>query len=531
MVAVDGHGNVSVESAAVTATPYDTTAPGTPAAPTGRPGDGSATIGWTAPADPDPLTYRVHRDGVLVATVAAAPTTVTGLVNGTTYSFTVEAVDPSGNTSAVSVAVSVVPGVGSVPAQGSGETGGLAASSDGRFVVVGTRARLEASDTNTAYELYRLDRTAGTASRIAPMAAAATTADATNSASPAISDDGRYVALATTARLLAADTNSLSDVYRLDTVTGTWSLVSVPTTGRVSASVPGTQLQAGSSVYATSPAVVLSGDGDLVLFYSARSDLGPADTNGVVDVYAKRMSTGTVTRVSASATGANLPQAATGPALALTPDGRFALFPATGPSGPMVLYRKTLSGTGAGTATVVSTIGTTAVGVYRDTGDVDISDDGRYVAFVTSAMPTAPATSWSTGLAYRKDTTTGAVAALGTGQTTAWEHQVALDPTGRFGFYSTTAAVVPGDTNGHTDVLRRDLDTGTTTLVTADGDGRPVSGPSGAVGSAEYGRVLAVRGDLVVLTTSQGLIAADTNRLRDLYVKDLTTGGVGVPVS
>ncbi len=245
VVAVDGHGNVSDASAAVTATPYDATAPGTPTAVTGQSGNGSATLSWAAPADVDPLTYRVYRDGVLVATVAGSPATVTGLVNGTSYSFTVTAVDPSGNESAVSAAVVLAPTAGSVPAQGSGETGGLAASSDGRFVVVGTRAQLQAADTNTAYELYRLDRVSGTASRIAPMAAAATTADATNSASPAISDDGRYVALATTAKLVAADTNSLPDVYRLDTTTGTWALVSVPTTGRVSASVAGTVLQTG----------------------------------------------------------------------------------------------------------------------------------------------------------------------------------------------------------------------------------------------------------------------------------------------
>ncbi|SDP65689.1 Fibronectin type III domain-containing protein, partial [Klenkia soli] len=530
VVAVDGHGNTSAASAAVTATPYDRTAPAAPTAVTGRAGNGSATISWTAPADPDALAYRVYRDGALVTTVSASPTTVTGLTNGTTYSFIVVAVDPSGNASAASAAAVVVPVAGTVPAQGSGDTGGLAASADGRYVVVGTRAKLESSDTNTAYELYRIDRAAGTATRIAPLPAAATSADATNSAAPAISDDGRYVALATTVALVAADTNRLADVYRLDTTTGTWALVSVPASGKVSGTVAGTELQAGSAVSATSPAVVVSGDGDLVLFYSSRSDLGPADANGVVDVYAKRMSTGAVTRVSTSATGGDLPRSATGPALALTPDGRFALFPATGSGGPVVLYRKTLTGAGAGQATVVSTIGSTEVGVFRDTGDVDLSDDGRYVAFVTSARPTAPGSSGSVGLAYRKDTATGALAALGDGQTTAWEHQIALDPTGRWGFFSTTAAVT-GDTNGHTDVFRRDLQAGTVVLVTADADGRPVTGPAGAVAAAEYGRVIAVSGDLVVLTTSQGLLPADTNRVRDLYVKDLAAGTALSPVA
>ncbi len=258
-------------------------------------------------------------------------------------------------------------------------------SSDGRYVVTGTRARLEASDTNTAHELYRIDRVAGTATRIAPQPASATTADATNSAAPAISDDGRYVALATSAALVPADTNGRPDVYRLDTVTGTWALVSVPVNGRVNATVAGTVLQTASSVYATSPAVVISGDGDLVLFSSQRSDLGPTDGNGVVDLYAKRLSTGAVTRVSATATGGELPRQVAGPALAITPDGRFALFPATGSNGPVVLYRATL--TGGADPVVVSTFGSTPVAVARDTGDVDLSDDGRYVVFSTSAKP------------------------------------------------------------------------------------------------------------------------------------------------
>ncbi|WP_448642700.1 hypothetical protein [Geodermatophilus sp. URMC 63] len=54
------------------------------------------------------------------------------------------------------------------------------------------------------------------------------------------------------------------------------------------------------------------------------------------------------------------------------------------------------------------------------------------------------------------------------------------------------------------------------------------SGPTGTVTSAEYGRLAAVDGGRVVVTT-QALAPTDTNRLRDLYVKDLTDGTVTVP--
>jgi hypothetical protein len=200
------------------------------------------------------------------------------------------------------------------------------------------------------------------------------------------------------------------------------------------------------------------------------------------------------------------------------------------------LWRKTLSGTGAGTATLVSTVTVagraTTFGVYRDAGDVAISDDGRYVAFSTTNQITTatPATTGSTGLAYRLDTTTGAVLALGSGQTTTWEHQVELDPTGRYAFFETTAAELAADANGHTDVYRRDLAgdvAGPLVLVTADASGQATAGPTGSAMPAEYGRVVAVTGDRVLVTTSQALLPSDTNKVRDLYAKDLLTGAVG----
>ena len=537
LVAVDTHGHPSEPSDPAVATPTDLTPPGVPADVVATAGLGQAVVRWSPVADADLAEYRVQAtDGSVLAVVPAPGTQVvlSGLEDDVEYELTVVAVDTAGNVSDPSAAVRVTPVARPVPALGAGESGGLAVSGDGRFVVIGTRARLEPADTNTAYELHLVDRAAGTVRRIAPLPAGATAADSTNASAPAISDDGRYVALATTAALVPADTNRAADVYRLDTASATWALVSVPAGGKVS-TIPGTVLHTGPSVYATSPTVVMSADGDLVLFYSTRADLGPRDTNGVVDVFAKRMSTGAVTRVSATATGTDLPRTALGPALALTPDGRFALFPAASSNGVVALYRKTLSGTGAGEALVVSSVPVagraTEFSVFRDAGDVDLSDDGRYVALVTSAKlgTTTVTASWTTGLAYRVDTATGSVLPLGNGQRTAWEHQVALDPTGRYAFFATVAPQVPGDGNAHTDHFRRDLDGGVAgplALVTADAAGTATTGVTGSIVPAEYGRLFPVTGDRVLVTTSQALLPADTNRLRDLYAKDLAGGGV-----
>jgi hypothetical protein len=122
---------------------------------------------------------------------------------------------------------------------------------------------------------------------------------------------------------------------------------------------------------------------------------------------------------------------------------------------------------------------------------------------------------------------------MGSGQLTEWEHRVELDPTGRYGFFATTAAALPADGNGHTDFYRRDLAGGVAgplLLVTANSDGQVVGGPIGAVASTEYGRLFAADADRVLVLTSQALVSADTNRLRDLYAKDLASGIAGSPL-
>ncbi|NAZ81469.1 hypothetical protein GTR02_06525 [Kineococcus sp. R8] len=527
VVAVDAAGNVSTPSATVAVTP--STPPLAPPRVTVLPSDAQLGVSWS-PVAGAVGSYEVLLDGVVHGSVAPAVSTyrVSGLTNGRSYTVGVRAVTPAGTTGATGT-VAAAPVAPGTPAGGAGASSGLAVTPDGRFVVTGTAARLEPADTNTAYELYVLDRQSGSARRLSPLSASATTTDATNRSGVAISDDGRYVALATTLPKVAADTNGLTDVYRLDLLTGEWRLASVPSTGRVG-STAGTTLQTGAAVHSTAPSVALSADGDRVHFFSERADLVAGDTNGAVDVFAKVMSTGAVVRVSATATGANLNRTVWGPALDVSPDGRFVVFPAANASGVMTLLRKD---TRTGEVLPVSTA-TTASGqvvemaVYRDAGDVGISDDGRHVVFsTTSQAPTGGSGYHSAGLAYRKDVVTGALARLGTGQTTVWEHRAALDPTGRYGFVSTVAALLPGDTNGRTDHYRRDLATGQLVLVTAAADGSATpSVTSGATSPAEYGLIAVASADSVVVGTLQPLQPQDANAVNDVYAKDVAAGTV-----
>jgi hypothetical protein len=69
----------------------------------------SITLSWTASTDPGSgvAHYNVYRNGTKVGTPSSTSFTDTGLSASTSYSYTVSAVDPSGNTSAQSAALSI----------------------------------------------------------------------------------------------------------------------------------------------------------------------------------------------------------------------------------------------------------------------------------------------------------------------------------------------------------------------------------------------------------------------------------------
>jgi len=100
----------SAASATVAVTPY--TVPGAPTIGTATPGNGQATIAFTAPASNGGsaiTSYTVTCNaGGFTATGAVSPLTVTGLTNGTAYNCSVVATNAAGP-SAASATVAVTP--------------------------------------------------------------------------------------------------------------------------------------------------------------------------------------------------------------------------------------------------------------------------------------------------------------------------------------------------------------------------------------------------------------------------------------
>lgn len=94
----------------VAETVADTVAPSVPTNLAATPGNTQVALTWTGSTDNVGVSvYRVRRGGVLVASPTSASHTDTGLTNGTTYTYTVSAVDAAGNESAQTAAVTATP--------------------------------------------------------------------------------------------------------------------------------------------------------------------------------------------------------------------------------------------------------------------------------------------------------------------------------------------------------------------------------------------------------------------------------------
>jgi len=245
----------------------------------------------------------ISDDGRFVAFQSGGGLLVAGDTNGGSDVFVHDR--QTGQTTRVSV--------DSTGAQGNGPSQWPSISGDGRFVAFvydDTRTNnLVANDTNHTTDIFVHDRQTGQTTRVS--------VDSTGAQSngpsfmPSISGDGRFVAFDSTAtNLVPGDSNTKGDVFVHDRQTGQ--------TTRASVSSSGAQ---GNSV---SQHAVISVEGRFVAFESAATTLVAGDTNGDSDVFVHDRQTGQTTRVSVDSTGAQ--GNAGGASPAITGDGELVAF-------------------------------------------------------------------------------------------------------------------------------------------------------------------------------------------------------------
>lgn len=398
--------------------------------------------------------------------------------------------------------------------QANNTSGDAAISADGRYVVFQSRAEnLVSDDNNGSDDLFLHDLQVGTTTRVS---VAFDGGNANSfSDSPSLSADGRFVTFRSPAsNLVEGDLNFEQDIFVRDLQLGV--------TTRVSLSTDGTSVNSDGSRF---PAI--SHGGMHVTFLSDASNLAPRDSNTQSDVFLRDLATGTTALVSrrapalasVSATG-NSPDFGN---IAVSDDGRFVVFQSNAKqlvhddSGrPDIFRRDMLSG-----VTVRVSIADDESLANSDSYVADVSADGRFVAFASSASNLVSTATAGSNIFVRDMTleTTELISVTidgGAANSAFWPNTSA---DGRYVvFISTSATLVPGDANNHSDIFVRDRQTGITTLV---GPGPEQS----ELFSSLCAPAISGNGRYVVFASAvNNIVPGDANGNYDIFVRDLLLG-------
>jgi len=338
----------------------------------------------------------------------------------------------------------------------------------------------------------------------------------------AMSGNGQFVAfISADNNIVAGDTNSRADVFVRDLAAGTTEQVNLGAGG-----APG----AGGS--GPSGPLAISSSGRYVVFATTDS-LVPADGNGALDVYVRDRTNGTTERVSVKADGSSITSGvvSAGP---ITPDGRYALFTA---SGTGITANDTLAVVDvfvrdrvAGTTRMIS-VASNGAPAAADSTSASMSGDGRFVVF-TSAASNLAGGGWSNVFVHDRDadgngvfdepsgsaTTLVSAAAPGVGGNGP-STVAAISADGHFVVFQSSASnLVAGDSNGAADVFLFDRQTVTLSRVNR----QPGGAESDAAGSLNAaGASITDDGHYVVFTSGDAsLVPFDGNGAADVFRYD-----------
>jgi Tol biopolymer transport system component len=154
-----------------------------------------------------------------------------------------------------------------------------------------------------------------------------------------------------------------------------------------------------------------------------------------------------------------------------------------------------------------------------------ISSSGRYTAFESLASNLVAGDANGVWDVFVRDAVNGTTVRVsvssGGVEGDADSRLAAISADGRYvAFESLASNLVPGDTNGVSDVFVHDTTTGTTTLVSADASGVPGNAASSWASISADGRFVAFE------SAATNLVASDTNGAVDVFVKDMLTGAL-----
>ena len=447
----------------------------------------------------------------------------------------------------------------------------LAISDDGTRVLFTTSAQVAGADTNTGYDLYVRDLTAGTTTLVSRVSGAGAVALG-GTDDGVLSGDGNHVAFGTNSGAVdpaVTDANGLTDVYVRDVPAGTTTLVSrggaatavggyspsISDNGVVAGFVTDTSLAGGldingvSDLYvrvvpapsstqlasrtnggggaATTGQVgegVISGDGSTAAWSTTATDLGDGDATSLLDIHRSVLGSGVTSLVSRSATGAIGDMESYSPSISdngqnvafiSSASNLDALYPDTN-GGPDAFVRRTASN-----ETELSTrLSPAETQLAAGLDGVSLSGGGTALA-IAGDEDIAPDLDprfdhvivRDTGVFPRLTQTVSRPAGTAPivnagGDATPPSANRGVSADGRYVVFSADQPGLTGVAPGVLSVYRRDLVTGAVVLVATNASPRGISDDGGRV----------------LFGTQAALDGADTNAAEDLYVRDIAAG-------
>ena len=382
-------------------------------------------------------------------------------------------------------------------------------SRTGRFVVFVSQARdlLANQDVTLDTFIFVRDRQLGTTTQL-KVSSTALYID-----QPSISDDGGYVAFLGYGDVLGnGQTAYTPRVYVMDLQTHAIEQISVGLGNTLPNDI--------------SFDPMISGNGRYVVFDSLASNLVAGDTNGVRDVFFTDRSRHTTERVSRSLSGQQLNGESALPFV--SSDGRYVVYHsfssnATTTPGyvlPAVLLYDRNRG-------VTELSSQNAKGVPANIGgsNASVSDDGRYVAFLSQASNLVPGNAAIWGQIFVRDRVLHTILCASISSRGELGNFDSYAPTINgdgtvVGFASIATNLVPNDTSGFkdTDVFVHDLRTGATERVDVTTDGMQ------GVGLSFQSLGVSISGDgqwVGFNTTASNLVPNDLNGTDDVFVHQL----------
>jgi hypothetical protein len=328
---------------------------------------------------------------------------------------------------------------------------------------------------------------------------------------PFISGDGRYVAFESHAtNLVSGDTNNQPDMFVYDRQTKTTRRISMGLGGQ-----QGNGRSFGSK---------MNWDGQFIVFESDADNLVEGDTNHFQDVFMYDQVNGLMERISVNSAGEQGNSASQ--YAYISRDGRFVAFTSfasnlvdgdtnkvTNPiSDIFVRDRQTK------TTTRVS-VGPNGLQADGSSWCPSISDDGRFVSFVSLASNLVPGDTNNAADVFVHDRQTGTTSRVSVGPNGQQQNLGATDAkmsgNGLFvAFASEASNLVEGDTNGVGDLFVHDLANHVTSRVSVHTNGTQGN-------QISYDARISADGNYVTFDSdASNLVDNDTNGFRDVFVHD-----------